>query len=170
MRYYPIFLNLGGRHAIVVGGGKVAERKARKLLAAGARVHVISPRLTPGLARLRDQKKIGVTIRLYRSRDIAGRAQSEAPILVFAATDNPAAQRAIRRDAVAAGALVNTADDPAACDFIVPASIQRGRLHIAISSGGADPAFAKWLRQKLDTELKKVKGQMAKGKWQTEEP
>ena len=57
MRYYPIFLDLRGRRTVVVGGGKVAERKVRKLLRAGAKVRVISPELTPGLERLRLQKK-----------------------------------------------------------------------------------------------------------------
>ena len=159
MRYYPIFLNLGGRRAVVVGGGKVAARKVRKLLEAGARVRVISPRLTPGLARLADQKKIGVTRRRYRKGDIAAGAHRDAPFLVFAATDDPAAQRAVRRDAPAVGALVNVADDPVVCDFIVPASVTRGNLHVAISTGGTNPALAKWLRQRLGAKMKKGKSQ-----------
>ncbi len=166
MRYYPIFLNLCGRRAIVVGGGKVAERKVRKLLDAGARVRVISPRLTSALEALRVQHRIQITRRGYRSGDLRRGSSGRAPLLVFAATNDPAAQRAVRHDAPAAGALVNIVDDPTACEFIVPATIRRGNLHVAISTGGTDPALAKWLRQKLDTELKKFKSQMAKGKWQ----
>ncbi len=170
MHYYPIFLNMRGRRAIVVGGGKVAERKVRKLVEAGARVRVISPELTARLARLAAQKVIKVTRRRYRKDDIAAvgvrRLADDAPSLVFAATNDPAAQRVIRRDAARAGTLVNIADDPAACGFIVPATVRRGKMHVAISSGGTDPALAKWLRQQLGAGLKKIKRQKANGKRQ----
>ncbi|MBI4167125.1 MAG: bifunctional precorrin-2 dehydrogenase/sirohydrochlorin ferrochelatase [Acidobacteria bacterium] len=166
MRYYPIFLNLGGRRAVVVGGGKVAERKVRKLLRAGARVHVISPELTPGLKKPLRQRKISVTPRRYRAGDIRSMARKHSAILVFAATSDPVAQRAVQRDAAAIGALVNVADDPARCDFIVPASIMRGNMHVAISTSGTDPALAKWLRKSLGAEFRKIKRQRAKGKSQ----
>ena len=166
MRYYPVFLNLGGRRAVVVGGGKVAERKVRKLLDAGARVHVISPEFSPGLKKLLGQRKITVTRRSYRAGDIRSRAREGSAVLVFAATSDPVAQRTIQRDAAAVGGLVNVADDPARCDFIVPASVTRGNLHVAISTSGTDPALAKWLRQRLGAELRKIKRQRAKGKRQ----
>ena len=162
MRYYPIFLNLGGRRAVVVGGGKVAERKVRKLAGAGALVHVISPELTPGLKKLLAQRKIKVTPRRYRTADIRGKARDRSAILVFAATSDPVAQRTIRRDAAAIGALINVADDPARCDFIVPAWVTRGDLHVAISTSGTDPALTKCLRQKLSADLRKIKWQRAK--------
>jgi siroheme synthase-like protein len=166
MRYYPIFLDLHGRRAVVVGGGKVAERKVRKLLRAGARVRVITPDLTPGLARLAEQKRIAVTHRRYRNGDIAVGAHGDAPFLVFAATSNPAAQRTVLDDATAAGALVNLADSAENSDFIVPASFTRGDLHIAISTSGTNPALARMLRQRMAAEMKKVKRQRAKGKGQ----
>lgn len=166
MRYYPIFLNLDGWRAIVVGGGKVAERKVRKLLGAGARVQVISPELSQGLKKLLAQRKITVTPRRYRTGDIRGKARDHSAILVFAATSDPAAQRTIQREAAAVGALINVADDPARCDFIVPASVTRGNWHVAISTSGTEPALAKWLRQELGAELKNVKRQRAKGKRQ----
>jgi siroheme synthase-like protein len=166
MRYYPIFLNLGGRRAVVVGGGKVAERKVRKLLGAGARVHVISPEFTPGLKKLWEQRKITVTPRRYRTGDLRGRARERSAILVFAATNDPAAQRTIRRDAAAIGALINVADDPARCDFIVPAWVTRGNWHVAISTSGTNPSLARALRQQLDSDLRKIKRQRAKGKGQ----
>ena len=166
MRYYPIFLDVRGQRAVVVGGGKVAERKVRTLLRAGASVRVISPDLTRGLQRLRVQRKIRVALRRFRKADIGGGVQSSAPFLVFAATDDPAAQFAVRKDARAAGALVNVADNVADCDFIVPASFTRGNLHIAISTSGNDPALARFLRRQLAAGLRKGKGQRAKGKGQ----
>ncbi len=166
MRYYPIFLDVRGRPAVVVGGGKVAERKVRKLVRAGAQVRVISPDLTPGLERLGLQKKIQVTRRCFRQGDIPAGSRREAPLFVIAATNDSAAQRAVREEGRAAGALVNVASDPALCDFIVPASFTRGNLHIAISTSGKDPALARFLRQRLSVEMKKIKSQKAKLKRQ----
>ena len=163
MRYYPIFLDVRGQLAVVVGGGKVAERKVRKLLRAGARVRVISPELTPGLARLAAAGKIRVSRRRYRKGELGrGRANRRSPLLVFAATNDPAAQRAVWKDAAGAGALVNLADSAQGSNFIVPASFTRGDLHIAISTSGTDPGLARFLRQLLARGIKKIKRQRAK--------
>ena len=165
MRYYPIFLDVRGRRTVVVGGGKVAERKVRKLLRAGAVVRVISPELTPGLDRLAREHKIQLTRRRFRKGELGRRrANTRSPLLVFAATDDPSAQRTVWKDAKDAGAFVNVADNAADCDFIVPASFTRGNLHVAISTSGTDPALARFLRQRLFEEMKKIKSQKAKGK------
>jgi precorrin-2 dehydrogenase/sirohydrochlorin ferrochelatase len=147
MRYYPVFLNLHGRPCVVVGGGEVAERKVSALLRAAARVRVVSPQLTARLARLAAQKKISVTRRRYRQGDL------KRAFVVFAATDDPATQRAVREHAQAAGALVNVADDREGSTFLVPASFARGDLHVAISTSGASPALARRLRQQLQASL-----------------
>jgi precorrin-2 dehydrogenase/sirohydrochlorin ferrochelatase len=147
MRYYPIFLDLHGRPCVVVGGGEVAERKVGALLRAAARVRVISPELTPRLARLAAQKKISVTRRRYRQGDL------KRAFVVFAATDDPATQRAVREHAQAARALVNVADDRRGSTFLVPASFARGDLHVAISTSGVSPALARRLRQQLQASL-----------------
>jgi precorrin-2 dehydrogenase/sirohydrochlorin ferrochelatase len=160
MRYYPIFLDLRGRHCTVVGGGLVAERKVKALLRAGASVHVISPTVTPRLAILAARKKIQHTPRAYRTADLEGPASAPQegacgipPVLVFAATDDPAAQRAVRKDAEAVRALVNAADDARESDFIVPASFVQGDLLVAISTSGASPALARRLRRQLQLTL-----------------
>jgi precorrin-2 dehydrogenase/sirohydrochlorin ferrochelatase len=154
MRYYPIFLNLRGRRCIVVGGGKVAERKVRALLRAGASVRVVSPDLTPRLAQLAAKKRIDVTRRRpYRKGDLKGRARNGVPLLVFSATNDPAVQQAVRREAEAIGALVNIADDREHSTFLVPASFARGDLHVAISTSGASPALARNLRRRLQALL-----------------
>ena len=150
MGYYPVFLNLRGRFCVVVGGGKVAERKVRALLRAGATVRVVSPELTPRLAVLAARKTITATRRGYRKGDLCSR---RSPLLVFAATDDPATQQAVRAEAERVGALVNLADDSAHSTFLVPACFARGELQVAISTSGASPALARKLRRQLQAML-----------------
>ena len=152
MRYYPILLDVRGRRCVVVGGGSVAERKVRSLLRAGARVHVVSPAVTPRLALLAARKKIQITPRAYRATDLEG-AESARPVMVFAATNKPEVQQAVRTDAAAIGALVNAADNPRESDFLVPASFAQGDLLVAISTSGASPALARRLRRQLQLTL-----------------
>ena len=160
MSFYPIFLNLHGRRCAVVGGGPVAERKVKALLRAGARVHVISPTVTPRLALLAARKKIDLTPRAYRPADLEGPAPARPegpggirPVLVFAATDSPETQKAVRKDAEEIGALVNAADGARESDFIVPASFAQGDLLVAISTSGSSPALARRLRRQLQVTL-----------------
>jgi precorrin-2 dehydrogenase/sirohydrochlorin ferrochelatase len=152
MRYYPIFLNVTGRRCVVVGGGRVAERKVLTLLRAGASVQVISPAVTPRLALLATKKKIGLTRRVYRRGDLK-RRRAPRPMLVFAATDDPATQSVVQKDGEALGALVNVADDARNSSFIVPASFAQGDLVGAISTSGASPTLARLLREELRRAL-----------------
>ena len=149
MKHYPIFLNLRGRQCVVVGGGPVAERRARGLVAAGAKVRLSSPKVTPPLTHLAARKKLTLRRRRYQEGDLKG------SFLVFAATDDPKIQKSVAREARRAGALLNSADDPKVSDFLVPARLFRGQLQAAISTGGSSPALAKLLRQQLDTLLGK---------------
>jgi len=158
MRYYPLFLDLQGRRCAVVGGGRVAERKVRTLLRAGASVHVISPAVTPRLAFLAARQKIEITPRAYRPGDLQGPAVPDAaarkrPVLVFAATDDPEVQSLVRKHAEELGALVNAADDARESDFIVPASFAQADLLVALSTSGASPALARRLRRQLQLTL-----------------
>jgi len=153
MRYYPVFLSLRGRRCVVVGGGKVAERKVRALLRAQASVRVVGPDLTPRLAQLAARKRISVTRRAYRKGDLKGQARDGVPLLVFSATNDPAVQQAVGKEAEAIGALVNLADDRERSTFLVPASFARGDLQVAISTSGASPALARNLRRRLQAML-----------------
>ena len=138
---YPIVLNLAGRRALVVGGGRVALRKAQTLADAGARVRVVSPRF---LAVFRKDKRLECVAEAYGARHMAG------AILVVAATDDETANARVADDARARGALVNVVDRPALCDFIVPAVLARGDLVIAVATGGAAPSLARRLRERLE--------------------
>jgi len=143
MKTYPIFAVIEDKPCLVVGGGAVGERKVADLMAAGARVTVVSRTLTPELASLADRGEIR-----YLSEDFTA-AQVEGMALVMAATDDREVNAAVSAAAQARAIWVNVADDPEYCTFIVPAQVRRGDLTLAISTGGASPALASQLRQEL---------------------
>jgi len=144
VQYYPVYLDLRGRPCLVVGGGEIAARKVEGLLAAGARVTVVSPTLGPALTGLAETHEILHHARPYRPGDLAGVA------LAFAATDDPELHAAIAGEAAAAGVPLNVVDRPAFCTFIAPAILARGTVTLAISTGGASPALAAHLRRELE--------------------
>jgi precorrin-2 dehydrogenase/sirohydrochlorin ferrochelatase len=125
----------------------VAERKVDGLLAAGARVTIVSPRVTGRLRALIAQDRCRHIARAYRSRDVTGQA------MVLVATGEQGATARVCRDARRARALVNAADDPARCDFFLPAILRRGRLTVAVSTGGASPALAGAVRDELERSV-----------------
>ena len=143
-RIYPIALNLRGVCVLAVGGGRIAERKVRSLLFAGARVVLVAPSLTPGLEALAQAHPLTIRRRAYRTRDL-----SRAIRLCFAATDNRAVNARVARDARSRRVWVNVADDARTCEFHVPAVLRRRGTTIAISTGGRSPARAKALRDRL---------------------
>lgn len=147
MGYLPIFLDVTGRRCVVVGGGEVAERKVEALLEAGAAVTVVSPTVTPLLATMASLARIVHLAREYQAGDMRGCA------LVYAATDRPELHRALAREAHDLGVPLNVADVPELCSFIAPAVMRQGALQIAISTGGASPAFAARLRGELEVEF-----------------
>ena len=144
---YPLFFLLSGKLCIIVGGGKVAERKARALLAAGAHVRLISPKVTAGLSRLHLQGRIDLAAREYREGDLEGAA------LVFAATNDGEANRQAAEESRRLGIPVNAADNPGACDFFVPALIRKGPVLIAVSTSGLLPLLSKKLRTEITKNL-----------------
>jgi precorrin-2 dehydrogenase/sirohydrochlorin ferrochelatase len=143
MGYLPISVNLDERRCVVAGGGEVAERRVIALLRAGARVCVISPKLTAELQRLATGKAFEHIAREWKSGDLKG------CVLAFAATDEPEVHRAIAAEARALDVPINVADEPELCDFITPSVVRRGDLQIAISTSGASPALASRIRRDL---------------------
>jgi len=140
---YPVCLEISDKLCVVVGGGMVAERKVFGLLAAGARVRVVSPQLSDSLSGLADEGKVEWLERGYEPGDLAG------GLLIFAATDHRDVQEAVVRDAARAGQLVNVIDEPASCSFQVPAVVRRGDLTLAVSTNGKSPAVAAMVRRTL---------------------
>ncbi|HUI07961.1 MAG TPA: bifunctional precorrin-2 dehydrogenase/sirohydrochlorin ferrochelatase [Verrucomicrobiae bacterium] len=144
---YPLFLDLTGQPVVVVGAGRVATRKIRSLLAAGARVTVASPTATPAIRQLARRNRIRWLQRRYRRGDLRGAR------LVVAATNNPETNGRVCAEANRRRLLVNCVAPPAAGNFIVPSVVRRGGVLLAISTGGASPGFAKRLRSDLERFL-----------------
>lgn len=143
MNYYPISLNIRGKSCIVVGGGRVAERKVRTLLTAGAQVKIISPNITPGLAELAKSKQITLAARPYWHGDL------QDCFLVICATDDNSINQQIAEDAQQRNILVNVVDDPVLGNFAIPAQLARKDLLFTVSTGGKSPAFAKLIKEDL---------------------
>lgn len=156
MSYFPIFLEMKRRRCLVIGGGSVAERKIAGLLEAGASVAVISPDVTETVARWSKDKLIHLTARRYQTGDLAGHE------LAFIATNNAEVNAAAYNEGRERGVWVNTADDPAHCDFILPSVLRRGDLTVAVSSGGGSPALARTIREELEIHLSREYEQLAK--------
>lgn len=142
--YYPIFIELTGRPCLVIGGGPVAERKTDGLVAAGARVTVLSPALTVRLEELVEAGRIDHIGREYAPGDLAGYQ------FAFVATDDDDVNGAVAREGRERSVWVNASDDPAHCDFILPSILRRGELVVAVATGGGSPALSRAIREELE--------------------
>jgi siroheme synthase-like protein len=141
--YYPIFLDISKKPCLVVGGGKVAERKVNILLKFHGTIKVVSPRISSTLNKLAEKGKIHVHLKEYDANDLNGVA------LVFAATDIDAINQKIRGDAGERNIPVNVVDNPSLCDFIVPSIVKKDPILIAISTSGMLPFLSKRLRKDI---------------------
>ncbi len=154
MSYYPVFVEMTGRRCVVIGGGAVGERKVEGLLKSGADVTLISPDLTERLEAWAREGAIQHVSRPYRRGDLIGCE------IAFAATNDPALTATIYKDAREQRIWFNASDDPAHCDFILPAILRRGDLTMAVSTGGASPAAARVVRDELGKYLTADFGQL----------
>jgi len=143
-RFYPVLVDLQGKKALVVGGGKVAQRKIETLLEHGATVQVVAKELTASLEELRRAGRIEFLGEEFSETFVDG------VFVVFAATDDAALNRRVSRTAQQRSLLVNAVDQPADCNFIVPSVLSRGDLVIAVSTSGKSPAFARKVRVELE--------------------
>ena len=132
---------------MVIGGGRVAERKVGSLLECGASVEVIAPELGPKLLELAQAGRITITERTYRPGDLTG------AVLAIAAVDDLEAGAAVAKEAARLGIPVNVVDRPELCSFIVPSLLRRGPLTIAVSTGGTSPAWARRIRESLEDKF-----------------
>lgn len=146
-RYYPILVDLKGRRVLVVGGGKVAYRKIATLLDHGASVEVIARDLDRPLAELVEKGLIrngGQEFCVDRLNGV---------FLVIAATSDAELNRRVSEKAQEKGLLVNAVDQPADCNFIVPSILRRGDLVVSVSTSGKSPAFARKIREDLESQF-----------------
>ncbi|MGA2521553.1 MAG: NAD(P)-dependent oxidoreductase [Acidimicrobiales bacterium] len=160
---YPVGLVVKGRRCLVVGGGHVAARKIAGLLTCGAAVTVVAPEAhvavgelaRAGLIAAIDESPLDVHLRPYTPGEAAEFS------LVVAATGVPDVDDAVFRDASAAGVWVNVADDKERCTFLLPAVGRDGSVTVSVSTGGASPALAGWLRDRAVDALGTGVGELA---------
>jgi siroheme synthase-like protein len=142
-RPLPIVLVQTGVRWLVVGGGRVAERKLRVLLGAGADVLVVAPRATEAIMRWARAGRLRWRRAAYRSKDVQGVR------FVLAATSDSATNRAVARGARGARAFVGVVDDPTLCTLFMPATLRRGDLVVSVSTLGRFPGLARAVRDEL---------------------
>ena len=140
---FPVNLNLHGRPVLVVGGGRIALRKVEQLLMADAEVTVLSPMFVEEFTSL----PVTLVERVYAAGDV------DAFRLVITATGNTPVDQQIFDECEAKGIWINSADDPERCAFTLPAALRRGDLMVTVSTGGASPALASWLRSHLELSI-----------------
>lgn len=144
MAKYPIYLELSGRRTVVIGAGTVALRKVQALTEAQGRVTVVAEHIPATLNDAFLATGAEIIISTYSKDYLAG-----ATLCIAATNDHPLNQR-IYKDCQELEILCNVVDQPALCDFFVPAVLKRGNLQIAISTEGGCPAYAGHIRQKLE--------------------
>lgn len=165
MTKYPIYLEMSGRRAVVIGAGAVAARKVQALVEAGARVTVVAEHFPAGVEETFVQMGVETVVSRYHKDFLV------AATLVIAATNNTELNRRIFADCQELEILCNVVDQPECCDFFVPAVVKRGDLQIAIGTDGNCPAYAGHIRRKLEEmftethgrfvdELEKVRGRI----------
>ena len=142
--HYPVNLELRDQPVLVVGAGAVAARKVAGLLEAGATVTVVAPH---AVDELRDNPSVRWHERPYQ------RGEAASYRVVVTATGDPEVNAQVARDAKATGVPVNSADDPDNCTFTLPAVVRMGDIQITVSTAGRSPAFAAWLKSRVEAVL-----------------
>lgn len=155
MEFLPLFFDLKGRQALIVGGGEVALRKAKLIARAQAKVSVVSPEVLDGLVDVVKRSGGKLFKEQYQTLDLS------QYVLVVAATDNQELNKQVSLEAKQTGIPVNVVDQPELCTFIFPAIVDRSPVIAAVSSGGASPVLARLLRAKLETVIPASYGRLA---------
>ncbi len=143
----PVFLKLEGRDVLVVGAGRVAERKIAELVEAKARVHVVAPSASETVKALAAARAVRWDTRAFEIGDVVG------AWLVIAATDDAVTQRQVADAADAQRTFVIAVDDKANASAYGCATVRRGPVSIAVSTSGESPALARLIREVLEHAL-----------------
>ena len=155
MDHLPVFLNVKGQRALVVGNGTLAARRADLLLRAGSDLTVIAPEPNGDLAQLLREGKVRHKTGLLVADDL------DDCVVAFGASSDDKINQALYHLAKAAGIPVNVSDTPALCDFVMPAIVDRSPLLIAISSGGTTPLLTRMLKARFETSIPAAYGRLA---------
>lgn len=144
MSKYPIYLELGGKRAVVIGAGQVALRKTLSLMEYGARVVIVAKEIDEAFVKFSNNKQVEMIKAKYSKEYLTG------AIIAIAATNNHKLNEQIYKDCQELEILCNVVDEPEFCDFFVPAVVKRGDLQIAVSTDGNCPAYAGHVKKKLE--------------------
>ena len=145
--YFPVYLDLKGRHVLIVGGGAIAMEKLHSLLPTGAKITVTSPNVTPEIRAWADAGALVWAERTFQPSDV------DSAFMVVAATDDPELNAKVFHLGNQALKLTNSVDDPANCNFIMSANVRSGPMQVAVSSAGCSPALAQRIRNRIQAEL-----------------
>ena len=155
MDYFPIFCQLKDKPCLLVGGGEIAERKARLLMEAGAIISVIAPSFTRQFMQWHTEQKLNCVTGLFTADYLSGKW------LVIAATDSEQVNQQVFQTATEKQIFCNVVDSPEQASFIMPSVIDRSPIVVAISSGGKAPVLARILREKIEQLLPNYLGELA---------
>lgn len=149
MKFYPVNLNLNDKKVLIVGGGKVALRKFKRLLLTKAHIKIVSPEFNPGFKTYinHDLEQCRFIKRKFGEKDLIGQ------FLIFAATDNSKLNQRIALLARGKNILVNIIDNADLSDFTVPAALSRGELLLTASTGSNLPALSKKIKGQFEQEF-----------------
>ena len=142
--YYPIYLDIENRSAVIIGGGNVCARKAETMMNYGARVTVISPDFTEEIEKWAGEGCLQLRRKKYDEHDL------DDANIVIASTDDESVNTQIAADCRRRRIPVNVVDVTHLCEFIVPAIIDKGSIQIAVSTGGKSPVIARTLKEDLN--------------------
>ncbi|MGA9519913.1 MAG: bifunctional precorrin-2 dehydrogenase/sirohydrochlorin ferrochelatase [Myxococcaceae bacterium] len=140
---FPVCLRLQGKRVLLIGGGRIAEARAKQLVDAGADVRVICSEATSTLNELAQEGRLRLEERPYASGDLSGHHA------VLVATNDRKVSQAVAAEARMRGIWINTADEPDLCDFTLPSVGRRGFITVAVSTSGHAPALAARLQREL---------------------
>ncbi len=145
--FCPLNIDLKERACLVIGGGAVAERKVKVMLAYSAAVTVVSPAIGSYLSDLVKREKVGWIKDIYRPVYLKSR------FMVICATDSAEVNRSAAEDCIERGVLVNSVSEPDMCTFFLPALLKKGPLTVTVSTAGSSPALSRRIRDQLDSVL-----------------
>lgn len=162
MAYFPLYIDIGGKTCVVVGGGRIATGKVRQLLEFGAEVTVVAPEVSEEIRKLADAGKITLKQRdVLAEKETEVRALIEDSTLVVAATDQAPVNISISELCKELYIPVNVVDEKELCTFFFPAIVKREDVVVAVSTGGTSPALAAKLRRELETAVPEEYGRAA---------
>lgn len=150
---YPININLAGKLCLIVGGGKVAERKVTSLLEYEPVLRLVSPQAEKSIQQRASEGDLQWIPRKFADQDLDG------VFMVFIATNNTQINQNIAELCRARGILVNAVDDPPNCDFFLPSVLRRDSLVVSVSTEGKSPLYAARLRRELEAIITEEHGQ-----------